>query len=78
MVHGLPSIEQPKGLCGGCSIRKKTRISLSSHIPTTKTPLEFVFSYVCGPMDDLSLRGNQYFDSFVDDFTWRLWVYLIK
>ncbi|RDX90899.1 hypothetical protein CR513_27189, partial [Mucuna pruriens] len=69
MVHGFPSIKPQKELCEGCLIRKQTINSIKSNIPTTKVLLEVVYSDVCGPMESVSLGGNHYFISFVDDFS---------
>ncbi|RDY14473.1 hypothetical protein CR513_00462, partial [Mucuna pruriens] len=70
MVHSLPSIELPKELCEGSSFK--------SNILATKALLEVIYSNVCGPMESISLGSNNYFISFVDDFSRKLWVYLIK
>ncbi|RDY01197.1 hypothetical protein CR513_15500, partial [Mucuna pruriens] len=78
MIHDLPSIEPPKELCEGCLISKHTRSSFKSNIPATKTLLKIVYSDVCGPMESVSLGGNHYFISLVDDFLRKLWIYLIK
>ncbi|RDY06156.1 hypothetical protein CR513_09902, partial [Mucuna pruriens] len=78
MVHGLPSIEAPKELCEGCLISKHTRSSFKSNILATKALLEVIYSNVCSPMESVLLGGNHYFISFVDDFSRKLWVYLIK
>jgi len=33
---------------------------------------------VCGPFEVKSLGGNSYFMSFIDEFTRKMWTYLIK
>ena len=33
---------------------------------------------ICGPFDPISVGGNKYFISFIDDFSKKLWLYLIK
>ncbi|RDX77289.1 hypothetical protein CR513_42614, partial [Mucuna pruriens] len=78
MVHGFPSIEPPKELSEGFLISKQTKSSFKSNIPTTKTLIEVVYSYVYSSMESVSLRGNHYFISFIDEFSRKLWVYLIK
>ncbi|RDY02975.1 hypothetical protein CR513_13501, partial [Mucuna pruriens] len=77
MVNGLPSIEPPKMLCEWCLISKQTRSFFKSNIPT-RVLLEVVYSDACGPIESVSLGGNHYFISFIDDFSRKLWVYLIK
>ena len=40
--------------------------------------LELIHSDVCGPMPTRSLGGAQYFVTFIDDATCKVWVYAIK
>ena len=40
--------------------------------------LEIVHSDVCGPMTSSSLRGYVYYVSFIDDFSHKIWIYLLK
>jgi len=41
-------------------------------------PLEIVHSNVCGPMRTTSLGGARYFVMYIDDFSRKVWVYLLK
>ncbi|RDX68217.1 hypothetical protein CR513_52817, partial [Mucuna pruriens] len=70
--------EPPKELCEGCLISKQTKSSFESNIPATKALLKVIYSNVCGLMESISLGGNHYFIFFVDNFSRKLWVYLIK
>lgn len=79
MVKGLPIIRQPDGLCEGCLTSKQPRNSVKEYSHSrAKHPLEVVYSDVCGPMETSSLGGNRYFITFVDEFTRKTWLYLIK
>jgi len=40
--------------------------------------LELVHTDVCGPMNISSVRGNKYFLTFIDDFSRKTWIYLLK
>jgi len=40
--------------------------------------MNVVHSDVCGPLEVPSLGGNKYFISFVDEFSRKAWLYLIK
>ncbi|MCI27168.1 retrovirus-related pol polyprotein from transposon tnt 1-94, partial [Trifolium medium] len=40
--------------------------------------LEVVHSDVCGPFDEKSLGGNMYFITFVDEYSRKMWIYLIQ
>jgi hypothetical protein len=79
MVFRLPSIKIPNKVCEHCLISKMPRNSFSSYIPMrAKGVLEVVHSDVCGPFEKPSLGGNNYFVSFVDEFSGMMWTYLIK
>ena len=43
-----------------------------------KSPLQLVHTDLCGPMQTPSLTSNVYFMSFIDDFSRKTWVYLLK
>lgn len=79
MVTGLPHIHLPRELCEECLQSKLPRSSFSKHVPTrAKAKLELLFSDVCGPIQEESIGGNRYFVTFIDDFTRKVWVYLLK
>jgi len=79
MVHGLPQIEIPKQLCVECCVSKQPRNSFKKEIPIrSKRKLEVIYSDACDPFEVKSLGGNSYFVSFIDEFTRKMWVYLIK
>ena len=79
MVNGLPEFEIPNEVCEECVQAKQHRNSFSRDAGSkTKAILEVVYSDVCGPIQVESIGGNRYFVSFVDDFSRKLWVYLIK
>ena len=41
-------------------------------------PLDLVHNDVCGPMPTSSLGGSIYFVTFIDDATWKFWIYSMK
>ena len=53
---------------------------MSRNVPFEKErqSLELIHSDVCGPMPTRSLGGSQYFVTFIDDATCKVWVYTIK
>ena len=58
---------------------KQPRNSFKSEIPIrSKRKLKVIYSDVCGPFEVKSLGGNNYFVSFIDEFTRKMWIYLIK
>ena len=79
MVHDLPEIEIEKQSCIECCVSKKPRNSFKSEVPIrSKRKLEVIYSDVCGPFEVKSLGGNNYFVLFIDEFTRKMWIYLIK
>jgi len=79
MVCGLPSIHCPKKTCEGCVIGKQPRKMFKIAAPqTAKKPFGVVHSDVCGSFHVSSLGGNKYFLTFVDEFTRKIWLYLLK
>lgn len=40
--------------------------------------LELVYADVCGPISPITPAGNRYFILFVDDFSKKMLVYLVK
>jgi hypothetical protein len=44
----------------------------------TKRVLGIVHSDVCGMMSVTSLRGYVYYVSFIDDYSCKTWIYLLK
>lgn len=79
MVDGLPEIKEPDNLCEACVKGKQHRQSF----PVGKSwrarrPLEIVHTDIAGPFDIPSLGGNRYYLTFIDDFSRKSWVYIIK
>jgi transposase InsO family protein len=66
-------------VCEGCIEGKQHRKPFPSDggMRATK-PLEIVHSDVCGPMRTTSLGGARYFVPYIDDFSRKVWVYLLK
>ncbi|GAU49301.1 hypothetical protein TSUD_367130 [Trifolium subterraneum] len=78
-VTGLPAMNAPEEICEEYVHFKQPRGSFSKNaMSKTKSTLEIVYSDVCGPMQVDSIGGNKYFVSFVDDFSRKIWAYLIN
>lgn len=43
-----------------------------------KYPLETAHTGLCAPMQTPYLASNFYFLTFIDDYNWKTWVYLLK
>jgi hypothetical protein len=79
MVTGLPEIqEEPDGVCKGCSQGKNMKHSFPNRDSRAKGILDIVHSYMCGPMSEASLSGYVYYVSFIDDYSRKTWIYLLK
>lgn len=58
---------------------KKTRLPFQKGLSwRAKEPLSLVHTDIRGPLEPLSLGGNRYFNTFIDDYSRKLWVYRLK
>ena len=79
IVKGLPYIDHPEDVCEGCILGKHHRPSFSKEMRwRASRPLEIVHTDVCGPLKPISTGGNQYFLTFIDDYSRKTWVYFLK
>ncbi|KAH9801561.1 hypothetical protein KPL71_001082 [Citrus sinensis] len=64
---------------GHMSLRgKATRNSFGKSVHSTKGIIEYIHSDLWGPAQTISLGGNTYFLSLIDDYSRRVWVYVLK
>ena len=40
--------------------------------------MDLVHSELCGPMTVASLGGYHYYVTFIDDYSWKTWIYFLK
>ena len=59
-----------------CIFGKHHRVSFQKNSNQKLEKLELMYSNVCESMEIDSLGGNKYFVSFIDDVSWKMWVYL--
>ncbi|WVZ09086.1 hypothetical protein V8G54_022432 [Vigna mungo] len=79
LVSGICAIETPKQVCESCTMGKQTRSVFKKHaLKRVRQLLEVIYVDLCGPFDISSLGGNKYFLLVVDEFSRKLWVYLLK
>jgi len=64
--------------CKYCVFGKQHRIRFKTAIHKTKEILEYVHSDVWGPAQVRSKGGAEYFVTFIDDFSRKVWVYFLK
>jgi hypothetical protein len=71
------SIEHQE-LCKGCALGKYTKIVFPSSDNKEAGILDLLHSHVCGPMSSASLSGCLYYVIFIDDFSWKSWIFFMK
>ena len=78
-VKGLPKIRtKHEGIYKGCAKGKNIKKTFPNSESKAKGILEVIHSDVCGPMSSSSLSGYVYYVSFIDDFSRKTWIYLLK
>lgn len=65
-------------LCEYCVLGKSKRVKFNQARHTTKQPLEYIHSDLWGPSKTLTHGGGKYFMSIIDDYSRRVWVYILK
>ena len=79
VVTGLPEIHiDYEGVWKGCYQGKNTKNPFPSSNNKAKVILDIVHSDVCGLMLATSLSGHVYYVSFIDDYSHKTWIYLLK
>ena len=79
MVSGLSEIDIPNEVCEECVQAKQHKNNFNKDAGSkSKAILEAIYSDVCGPLQVDSIGGNKYFVTFIDDFSRKLWSYLIQ
>ena len=64
--------------CEDCVFGKSSRASFKRSNQKSENALDYIHSYLWGPAQELSLGGNKYFVSFIDDFSRKVWTYALK
>lgn len=66
-------------MCKECFQAKRHKNSFSKPAGSnSKVTLEVIYSNVCGPTQMDSIGGDKYCVTFMDDYSRKLWTYLIK
>lgn len=64
--------------CVTCAEGKQSRSPFKSHGSRATEILQIVHSDVCGPMSVNSLGGARYYLTFIDDFSRKILIYVLK
>jgi hypothetical protein len=79
MVEGIPELHSThEGICKGCALGKNIKKPFSSNNNRSKEILDLIHSDVCSPMPVKSLGGSLYYVIFIDDYSRKTWLYLLK
>lgn len=79
MALGIPALTQPKEICSGCLLSKQTRTPFPSHTSfMAKQKLELIHGDLCRPISPPTPSGNRYFLLLVDDYSRKMWVFMLK
>jgi hypothetical protein len=62
----------------GCVIEKQTRRQFGKSKYSTTRPLELIHTDICGPITPDSFSENEYFITFIDDYSRKCWVYFLE
>ena len=75
----LPGIKHCKlNLRKFCIMSRHSRVSFTTSVHKTKDLLDLVYTDVWGPSWVASVRGECYYVTFIDDFSWKVCVYFLK
>jgi hypothetical protein len=75
----LPSLKSLNlNLCKHCIYGKHNRKKFKNGIHSSKGVLDYIDLDVWGPSPTVSYGGSSYFVTFIDEFSRKLWVYLLK
>ena len=64
--------------CEECILGKSTRNNFKKSIYKTSEILLYIHSDMWGPSQVPSLGGNRYFMTMIDDYSRRVWVYVLR
>jgi transposase InsO family protein len=75
----LPSLNSLKlYFCKHCIYGKQSRQKFKIGRHTSEGILDYIHSNVWGPSPTISYGGSSYFVSFIDDFSRKTWIYMLK
>ena len=75
----MPHINHPNQLYEACLLGKHARRSFPNEAESrANVPLQLVHTNVCGPINPPLVGKHKYLFLFIDDFSRKIWVYLLK
>ncbi|XP_042064265.1 uncharacterized mitochondrial protein AtMg00300-like [Salvia splendens] len=78
--QGVIKIDAYDGLkkCEPCILGKAKKLPFTSGKHTSTTPFAYAHSDLWGPSQVESMSGGKYFISIIDDYSRKVWVYILK
>ncbi|KAH9762165.1 hypothetical protein KPL70_000710 [Citrus sinensis] len=87
-IRGMQELSKQGLLCGdnideldfceNCIFGKAHRSKFTKGMHVSKQPLDYVQAYLWGPTQVPSLSGGRYFMSVIDDYSRKVWIYILK
>ena len=75
----LPNLRSGKlDFCKHCLFGKQSKQKFKTDKHTSKGILDYIHSDIWGPAPTASYGGSSYFVSFIDEFSRKVWVYMMK
>ena len=75
----LPSLKSLKlDFCKHCIYGKQNRQKIKTRRHTSEGILDYIHSDVWGPSPTISYGESSYFVTFIDDFSKKVWIYMLK
>jgi hypothetical protein len=75
----LPSLKSLKlDFCKHCIYGKQNRQKFKTGKHTSEGILDYIHSDVWGPSPTISYGGSSYFVTFIDDFSRKVWIHMLK
>ena len=79
MLKGLPQLDVLiDTVCARCQYGKEHQLPYKESKFKAKEPLELVHFDVFGPIKEPSIGGMRYMVTFIDVFSWYVWVFFMK
>ena len=79
MVTGFPKFKtEDNDVCRGCALGKYTKTVFTSSDSRSAGVLNLKHSDLCGHMSSVSLRGFEYYVTFIDDHSRKTWIYFLR
>jgi len=79
IVIGVPELSmEHDDVCRGCVLRKFAKVAFPRSDNRASGVLQLIHSDICGPLSTRSLRGYEYFITFINDYSRKYWIYFLK